>query len=149
MKIILIAAISLDGFIAANKDDRLTWTKDKNLFQKQTLDHHVAIGKRTLSLINSGLPNRIIVPIDRETNIQDLLKTLCNKTIFVAGGAETNKAFIENITHLYLTPHPLIFRTGIKLFGDKNFTQKTRLEKIVSIEGKENLKQYQFKVINH
>lgn len=48
MKIILIAAISLDGFIAANKNDTLSWTKDKGVFKKQTLGHYVAMGKKNI-----------------------------------------------------------------------------------------------------
>jgi dihydrofolate reductase len=149
VKIILIAAISLDGFIAANKNDTLTWTKDKGLFKKQTLGHYVAMGKKTLSLIGSNLSNRNLVPVDSQTKTEDIFNKIQAETLFVGGGAVTNQLFIDHITHLYLTPHPIIFSSGVRLFGDKSFTRKTKLEKVISVEGCSNLNQFQFQVISH
>ncbi len=44
MDIILIAAITLDGYIARRNDEVISWSKDLKFFKKQTMGYPVIMG---------------------------------------------------------------------------------------------------------
>ena len=149
MKIILICATTLDGYIARHSNEITNWTKDLKLFKKQTTGYPVIMGSNTFKTLQNELTGRNVIVFHRNDNPYTIIKEL--KTtytrIFIAGGGKTNERFMEYITDMYITPHPVMFGTGIKLFGNNKLKIKTRLTKSIEIHESEGLLQYQFKIV--
>ena len=76
------------------------------------------MGSRTRACITGELKGREIIVFHRKDKPQDILKNLNAKRCFIAGGGKTNSKFISYLTHLFLTPHPMIFGKGVRLFTD-------------------------------
>ena len=51
-EIILIAAVTGDGFIARHSNETTRWTKDLHLFKKQTMGHSIIMGSNTFNTIS-------------------------------------------------------------------------------------------------
>ena len=149
MKIILICATTLDGYIARHSNEITNWTKDLKLFKKQTMGYPVIMGSNTFKTLQNELTGRNVIVFHRNDNPNTIIKELKTryKKIFIAGGGKTNERFMEYITDMYITPHPVMFGTGIKLFGNNKLKIKTRLTKSIEIHESEGLLQYQFKIV--
>ena len=149
MKIILICATTLDGYIARHSNEITNWTKDLKLFKKQTTGYPVIMGSNTFKTLQNELTGRNVIVFHRNDNPYTIIKDLKTtyKRIFIAGGGKTNERFMEYITDMYITPHPVMFGTGIKLFGNNKLKIKTRLTKSIEIHESEGLLQYQFKIV--
>ena len=149
MKIILICATTLDGYIARHSNEITNWTKDLKLFKKQTTGYPVIMGSNTFKTLQNELTDRNVIVFHRNDNPYTIIKELKTtyKRIFIAGGGKTNERFMEYITDMYITPHPVMFGTGIKLFGNNKLKIKTRLTKSIEIHESEGLVQYQFKIV--
>lgn len=149
MKIILICATTLDGYIARHSNEITNWTKDLKLFKKQTTGYPVIMGSNTFKTLQNELTGRNVIVFHRNDNPYTIIKELKTtyKRIFIAGGGKTNERFMEYITDMYITPHPVMFGTGIKLFGNNKLKIKTRLTKSIEIHESEGLLQYQFKIV--
>ena len=148
MKVILIAAVTHDGFIARHSKEIITWSKDLHLFKKQTLNHPVIMGSNTYNCMETELKNREVIVFHRKNKPYEILKKLNNNKCFIAGGGITNKEFFPYLTNLYITPHPLIFGKGIKLFKDKIKEPKLLLENVLVVNKDENIFQYQYKILS-
>ena len=146
MRVVLIAAITLDGFIAKSSQDKMEWSLDQPLFKKQTINHTVFVGSTTAKLLNSLLPNRNLVVINRNSNPKTLLSSVKEDVCFVAGGARTNLLFFEEITDMFLTPHPLFFKKGLPLFYGGPKKIETKLNKRLKVDSVKDLYQYQYTV---
>lgn len=149
MKIILICATTLDGYIARHSNEITNWTKDLKLFKKQTTGYPVIMGSNTFKTLQNELTGRNVIVFHRNDNPYTIIKELKTtyKRIFIAGGGKTNERFMEYVTDMYITPHPVMFGTGIKLFGNNKLKIKTRLTKSIEIHESEGLLQYQFKIV--
>ena len=149
MKIILICATTLDGYIARHSNEITNWTKDLKLFKKQTMGYPVIMGSNTFKTLQNELTGRNVIVFHRYDNPNTIIKKLKTryKKIFIAGGGKTNERFMEHITDMYITPHPVMFGTGIKLFGNNKIKIKTKLTKSIEIHESEGLLQYQFKIV--
>jgi dihydrofolate reductase len=149
LKIILICATTLDGYIARHSNEITNWTKDLKLFKKQTTGYPVIMGSNTFKTLQNELTGRNVIVFHRNDNPYTIIKELKTtyKRIFIAGGGKTNERFMEYITDMYITPHPVMFGTGIKLFGNNKLKIKTRLTKSIEIHESEGLLQYQFKIV--
>jgi|TARA_B100001939_G_scaffold329639_1_gene326066 dihydrofolate reductase len=149
LKIILICATTLDGYIARHSNEITNWTKDLKLFKKQTTGYPVIMGSNTFKTLQNELTGRNVIVFHRNDNPYTIIKELKTtyKKIFIAGGGKTNERFMEYITDMYITPHPVMFGTGIKLFGNNKLKIKTRLTKSIEIHESEGLLQYQFKIV--
>jgi len=149
LKIILICATTLDGYIARHSNEITNWTKDLKLFKKQTTGYPVIMGSNTFKTLQNELTGRNVIVFHRNDNPYTIIKELKTtyKRIFIAGGGKTNERFMEYITDMYITPHPVMFGTGIKLFGNNKLKIKTRLTKSIEINESEGLLQYQFKIV--
>ena len=149
MKIILICATTLDGYIARHSNEITNWTKDLKLFKKQTMGYPVIMGSNTFKTLQNELTGRNVIVFHRNDNPYTIIKELKTtyKRIFIAGGGKTNERFMEYITDMYITPHPVMFGTGIKLFGNNKIKIKTKLTKSIEIHESEGLLQYQFKIV--
>ena len=146
MRVILIAAITLDGFIARSSKDKMEWSLDQHLFKKQTTSHTVFIGSTTAKLLSTLLPNRNLVVINRSSNPKKLISSVKDDYCFVAGGARTNLLFFEEITDMFLTPHPLFFKKGLSLFHGGSKKIQTKLNKRLRVDSVKDLYQYQYTV---
>lgn len=136
MKVFIIAAVSLDGFIAKSQSDNLAWTgqADKTWFRKMTSESGVMImGSKTYDTFKKPLPTRLHIvytnhpekysPKDNVefTNLRpdELLKNLRQRgyqNIAVIGGGKIFTLFLKQklIDEIWLTICPLIFNKGIK-----------------------------------
>jgi len=130
-EIILIAAISADGYIARNSKDDISWSRDKALFKEQTFGFPIIMGPKTHNIIGKNLPGRENIIVFRHDSIKSVLDKIHNEKCFIIGGEKTFTRFSDYLTHLYLTVHPLIFGDGIPLFH--NLDSEIILEKIDSI----------------
>ena len=146
MDVILIAAVTQDGFIARHKSETVTWSKDLHLFKEQTMGFPVIMGSNTFNCIQKALTGRDIIVVHRNDNPGEILKNLNSEKCFIAGGGKTNAKFVDYLTHAYLTPHPLIFGEGIPLFSDSSKEMELVLEKKIPVLPGAGIDQYQYKI---
>lgn len=147
MDVILIAAITLDGYIARRSDEIITWSKDLKLFKEQTMGCPVIMGSNTEKTLAVELKGRETIVVHRNDNAKTILDELNAEKCFVIGGGRTYTKFAPFLTHLYITPHPIVFGRGIKLFTDLKVELYLQLEKTITVNEKDGIFQYQYKVI--
>jgi len=137
MKTFIVAAISVDGFIAADIAQSTDWTskEDKKLFVELTRRAGVMImGNNTFKTIGRALPDRKtivysrtipeMIPENVEFTSEDpsmLLKQLEIKgynEVAICGGQSIYDIFLQAgaVDELYITVEPTIFGAGISLF---------------------------------
>lgn len=149
MDIIVIAAVTADGYIAKNESDRLEWSQDLHLFKEQTTGYPLIMGSTTRALLQKELEGRKIIVVHRNDNPANLLENLNSDKCFIAGGGKTYSRFAPFATHLYLTVHPLIFGKGIPLFSLLETPMNLKLERTIPVPGKPALCQNQYRVLGH
>ena len=145
-EIILIAAITIDGFIARRNDEITNWTEDLPLFKKQTMGYPVIMGSNTYKTLSSELEGRSVIVVGRNDNPRSIIKEIKRDRCFIAGGGKTYSRFYPFLTHLYITPHPLIFGSGVLLFSDTVNEKTLFFEKLLEVSKEEGIYQYQYKV---
>lgn len=146
MDIILIAAITADGFIARHEHEPITWSKDLHVFKEQTMGYPVIMGSNTAALIDKELTGREIIVVHREDSPENILKNIKTDKCFIAGGGRTNTKFAPYLTHLYLTIHPMVFGNGISLFTELQYHLPLKFEKAIDIIPGKGIIQYRYKV---
>lgn len=147
MKVILIAAITADGFIAKSNDEVISWSKDLKLFKEQTMGYPVIMGSNTEKTLAVELKGRKKIVVNRNSDPENILSEIETDKCFVIGGGMTNTKFAPYLTHLYLTPHPFLFGNGIKLFTDLKEDLQLNLVHTITVDEKEGIFQYQYEVI--
>ena len=148
MNIILILLQSLDGYIAKDENDDLSWgtKEDKQFFRDKTKEiGTMVMGRKTFeSMPPKAFSNRHSIVLTRDPvqykgyinnhgtveffsgAPEDLVENLEGrdiKTVALIGGGAVNTAFLEAglVTELYITIAPVILGSGIKgLGGDQN-----------------------------
>ena len=148
MDVILIAAITADGYIARHSNEKVGWSLDLHLFRKQTMGYPVIMGSQTKKTLAMDLDGRETTVIHRHSDPEKVLDKLHSDKCFIIGGGRTYTRFASYLTHLYLTIHPLIFGGGIPLFPDLDDELDLVFLKMLSVDGVEGLYQFQYK-INH
>ena len=68
MKIILICATTLDGYISRHSNEITNWTKDLKLFKKQTMGYPVIMGSNTFKTLQNELTGRNVIVFHRYDN---------------------------------------------------------------------------------
>jgi dihydrofolate reductase len=141
MQVFIIAAMSLDGFIAQKEgQSSLDWTSgdDKKFFVEKTKEAGVVVmGRKTFETIGKALKDRLNIVYSREKvegseskveitqkNPKDLIKDLENrgyKALAVCGGASIYSLFLKSglVNKLFLTIEPVVFGKGVKLFSEE------------------------------
>ncbi len=147
MEVILIAAITVNGFIARRSDEVISWSNDLALFKKQTMGYPVIMGSNTEKTLAVELTGRKKIVIHRNDNAQKILTGLSSKKCFVIGGGRTYTKFAPFLTHLYLTPHPLVFGKGIPLFPDLDRELSLQFVNKISVNEADGIYQFQYRVI--
>ena len=133
-----IVAASTDNVIGV--DNGLPWhlPADLKYFKRQTLDHHIIMGKNTFYSIGRPLPKRTNIVLTRDPyfvadgiyvahSIYEALEIAYDageEEVFVIGGAQVYKAAMKFFDKIYLT------RVHISVAGD------TYIEKLHSNEWK-------------
>ncbi len=145
-EVILIAAMSIDGFIAPADKESLpstTWTskEDWHFFTKKSKEIGTMImGSKTFTTIGKALPERRSIVMTShperyaEFNDPNLLFTakspeeiLANldkegiKQVALCGGASIYNLFLQKnlVDKMFLTVEPYVFGEGVKLFNEK------------------------------
>jgi len=148
MKVFIIAASTLDGFIAQFPNQKSTkWTSQQDFqhFIKITQQAGVVIlGRVTYDTIGKPLKNRLNIVLtsrpqpskfsnlvythDSPQKILADLKKQGHQNIAICGGASIYSLFLDNnlIDEIYLTLEPIFFGQGISLFS-KPCHQKLKL----------------------
>lgn len=146
MKVILVASITADGFIAKKSDQSsLDWTsrEDTKFFVQKTKETgYLIMGSKTFDTINSKhLPfkDRTIIVLTRSKKFEQFSRDevraesgsaqeICEKLsqegvdeVVLAGGSEVYTQFIANnlVDEVFLTVEPVFFGEGVKLFNEK------------------------------
>ncbi len=149
MKVVLIAAITVDGFIGKTADHLADWTggADKKLFVRVTKEAGVIVmGSTTFATIGRALPGRRTIVYttkprkikakDVETTQESPAKLVARLTqegatgLAVCGGASIYAQFMAAgvVDELYITVAPVLFGTGVPLFsGEEDLQQRLRL----------------------
>jgi dihydrofolate reductase len=146
MDVVLIAAVTQDGFIARHEHETVTWSKDLHIFQEQTTGFPVIMGSNTFKCMQIPLTGRNVIIAHRNDKPKDILKDLSAEKCFIAGGGKTNARFSDLLTHAHLTPHPLIFGGGIPLFSEPIKEKNLVLKKKISVVPDLGIYQYQYKI---
>ncbi len=147
MDIILIAAITVDGYIARQSDEVISWSKDLNLFKEQTLGYPVIMGSNTEKTLAVELKGRKKIVIHRKDSAKKILEELNTEKCFIIGGGRTYTKFAPFLTHLYITPHPIVFGKGIPLFPKLDRELSLKFVKMVPVDETAGIFQFQYKVI--
>ena len=150
-----IAAITLDGKIAKNKNHPSDWTsKEDKVFMRKLLDKSdvIIVGNNTYKTAIRPLSKRNCIVFSRSANmpisksarllycdpeksdIKKIIREHKYKAVAVLGGAQTYTYCLENnmLDELYLTIEPIIFGRGIDLFAASSSIDKKF--KLVSIK---------------
>lgn len=117
MYIKMILATDLNGCIGYKNKLVFKAKKDLKRFKELTTNNIVVMGSKTYeSLGFKPLPNRINIVLSRKLNdnnvhvysdidtmLSDMIKFYPDKTIWIIGGAEIYKQFINIVDEVYLT----------------------------------------------
>lgn len=145
--VILIAAITIDGYIAHQSDEVITWSKDLKLFKKQTMGHPVIMGSNTEKTLAVELAGRKKIVVHRNGNPKKILGELNGEKCFIIGGGRTYAKFAPFLTHLYITPHPSVFGKGIRLFSDLKEELSLKFIRKIAVNKTDGIFQFQYKVV--
>lgn len=140
MRVLLLAALTVDGKIARSAHELSDWSsrEDKRLFVRTSKEAGVIVmGRATYETLPAPLPGRLHVVLTRQpanraapegVEFTDdpparVLARLAGRgytTVVLGGGAQTYRAFLDAglVDELWLTVEPLAFGRGIALFGD-------------------------------
>lgn len=146
MDVILIAAITADGYIARHSSEVVDWSLDLHLFRKQTMGYPVIMGSQTKKTLAMDLDGRETIVVHRHNDPEEILGNLCTDKCFIIGGGRTYTRFASYLTHLYLTIHPLVFGGGVTLFPDLDEELDLIFMQMISVEGRKGLYQFQYKI---
>ena len=147
MDIILIAAITMDGYIAHKSDEVITWSKDLKLFKKQTMGYPVIMGSHTEKTLAVELEGREQIVVHRNDKPEKILGKLNAKKCFIIGGGRTYTKFAPFLTHMYITPHPIVFGKGIQLFSNLEEEIPLKFIRKITVDETNGIFQFQYKTI--
>lgn len=150
MRVLLLAAMTLDGKIARTHVDFVNWSskEDKRLFMQTTKAAGVLIlGHNTYKTLSAPLPGRLHIVLTRSPAEQTpipgvveftaadpptLLADLAARgytTAVLGGGGGVNRLFLAHdlVDEVWLTIEPVIFGTGVALFEGEPFERRAHL----------------------
>ena len=122
MDIILIAATTVDGYIARNNFEVTDWSQDLSLFKKQTMGYPIIMGSHTFKTLPKELHGRKPIIVHRNDDPQKIienirfaallvpkpLKITVKTNMFSVFGSQTLENNSNNRLFLgFWTPNPL------------------------------------------
>jgi len=165
MKTFIIAAQTLDGFIARKSaESSFDWTskEDKEFFISKTKEAGVVVmGRNTFETIGKPLAGRLTIVMSRSKKVEidgvestdetpEMLLSRLEKEgvneVAIAGGASIYTAFLKAglVDKIFLTIESHVFGDGIKLFNE---THDQKLELISNTKIGENTLLLEYNVI--
>jgi dihydrofolate reductase len=150
MKIIMLAALTIDGKLARNPAHFVDWTsrEDKRLFASTTRQAGVLIlGNNTYKTLPAPLPGRLHVvltyslagkeSVPGEVEYTDEppprivagLEARGYKEAVLGGGSQVNALFLQSglVDEIWLTIEPVVFGLGVDLLHGVQFDLRARL----------------------
>jgi dihydrofolate reductase len=136
MKVFIIAAQTLDGFIAKETNHPAFWTskEDKRRFVDLTKRAGVCVmGSSTFKTLPRPLKERVNIVYSKSQNFEgaetttkspieliEELKQRGFKEVAICGGSQIYNMFLKAgiVDTLYITVEPLVFGTGISIFNE-------------------------------
>ena len=147
-EVILIAAVTVDGFIARHNLETTSWSKDLQVFKKQTMGFPVIMGSNTDKTLFSSLNGRRKIVVSRGDDPKSILTEIKEKRCFVIGGGKTFYRYSSFLTHLYITPHPYVFGAGVSLFDNLKMKElHIKFLDLLEVDGNNGIFQYQYEVL--
>ena len=148
-RVILIAAVTVDGYIARHNLEITDWSQDLKLFKVQTMGYPVIMGSNTFETLGNELDGRENIIVGRIDNPSQVLSNIKAEKCFVIGGGKTYLRFLKHITDLFITPHPYVFGSGVPLFSGKNIPEvRLDFQRLLEVNKSRGIFQYQYKVKN-
>ena len=148
-RVILIAAVTVDGYIARHNLEITNWSQDLKLFKVQTMGYPVIMGSNTFKTLTKVLGGRENIVVHRKDNPGQILSSIKARKCFVIGGGKTYFRFLKYITDVFITPHPYVFGSGVPLFLGENIPEvRLDFERLLEINKRRGIFQYQYKVKN-
>jgi len=167
MQVFIIAALTVDGFIAEKTDQSsLDWTsqEDKKFFVERTKEAGaIVVGRKTFETFPKALPNRLNLVLtaqsglsSEDSNVEyvnlsaqgvvELAQERGYKELAVCGGASVYGQFLLAgvVDKLYLTIEPVVFGGGVKLF-DKPMATRLKLDGVSKLSSQTLLLTYSVK----
>ena len=146
--VVLIAAVTIDGFIARHSLETTNWSKDLHLFKKQTTGNPIIMGYNTSKVLSQHLSGRKNVIVQRDEDPAEILESINEEKCFIIGGGKTYHLFYSFLTHLYITPHPYVFGKGVPLFDGGDMKElKINFLRLLEIDKQNGIFQYQYEVL--
>lgn len=150
MKVILMAAVTIDGKIARSETHFVDWSsrEDKKMYFSTSKRAGVVIlGHNTYKTLPAPLPGRLHIVLTTDPDSQeskpgvveftnqspqDIVEGLAARgyqEAVLTGGAQINSLFLQHnvVDEIWLTIEPLIFGTGLDLFRGVPFDRRVRL----------------------
>ena len=137
----------MDGYIARQSNEVISWSKDLKQFKKQTIGCPVIMGSNTEKTLAVGLSGREQIVVHRNDKPENILGKLNAIKCFIIGGGRTYTKFAPFLTHMYITPHPIVFGKGIRLFLDLKEELSLKLIQKITVDETNGIFQFQYKVI--
>ena len=148
-RVILIAAVTVDGYIARHNLEITSWSQDLKLFKNQTMGCPVIMGSNTFKTLANELAGRENIVVSRKDNPRQVLSNIKTGKCFVIGGGKTYFRFLKYITDVFITPHPYVFGSGVPLFSGENIPEvRLDFERLLEVNKSRGIFQYQYKVKN-
>lgn len=161
MKVIIIAAITADGFIGRDANHLADWTskEDKQFFTETTKQAGVMImGRSTYDTIGRALPGRkTIVYTNRPFETEDVeittlpveqlvtnLERAGYTEVAVCGGRAIYDMFLTAgvVDSVYLTIEPILFGAGVSL-ASSELSQRMKLTEVKKLNDDTILVKYE------
>ena len=80
-EVVLIAAVTIDGFIARDNLEITSWSKDLHVFKKQTMGFPVVMGFNTKQTLYGHLKGRETIVINRGDTAKGVLKNIITEAV--------------------------------------------------------------------
>ena len=86
--VILIAAVTVDGYIARHNLEVTSWTEDLQLFKEQTTGFPIIMGSNTYSTLSAELEGRKTIVVHRNEDPKTVLSSIKDEQCFEYGDRE-------------------------------------------------------------
>jgi dihydrofolate reductase len=153
----IIGIVAIDKNNAIGKGGGLPWhySADMKFFKRQTTGHACVMGRRTWLSLKKPLPQRLNIVLSRESEIEsqpslivmrDKLSVLTLKDylacdIYIIGGAQVYREFLEEIDRWIVTEVPLVVEDA-DAFMPEDFLRGFRAIETTALEDNLTVKIY-------
>lgn len=158
-ELVMMAAVSLDGFIAKHESEDVWFTspEDKKVLREQIQkSDYLVVGRKTFDLSKDILKKRPCLIISRNAKqefpgtraltwvdfVQELKQEkFTHKRLLILGGAEIYTLALRDLAlaTIYLTIEPWLLGSGVPLLHSINSPKKLLCQKVETLNGQGTL----------